>query len=193
MTKVVAISTEKLIRRMPESKLTDLIADVLMEEGDNYCKTHNKNFSPDMAFMNYYGIRSSLPKGKITAGDIYELLPFENVLVLVEVSGETMEKFIAEIAKQGSAGVAGIKLGIKDGKIGDLTIGGKRLNKRQNYWIVTNDYIAGGGDGMSMLKNRKAYIDTGLKLRDVFMQNLEHDYQIGRKIVVKLDGRMYNE
>lgn len=193
MSKVIAISDEKLIRQKPESKLTDLIANILMEAGDNYCKTNNKDFSPDVAFMNYFGLRSSLPEGKITVGDIFELMPFENMLVLLKVSGETMEQFVAKIAERGGDGVAGLKLGIKNNKVGTLTIGGKPFNKNEDYWVVTNDYIAGGGDGMKMLANRKVFINTGLKIRDVVIESLEKDYKAGKKIDVKLDGRIYNE
>lgn len=193
MSKVIAISDEQLVRKKPESKLTDLIADIVMEAGDSYCKTNNKDFTPDVAFMNYAGLRSSLPEGEITVGDIYELMPFENVLVLLEVNGETMQQFVAKIAEHDGDGVAGIKLGIKNKKVSRLTIGGRPFNKNEDYWLVTNDYIAGGGDGMKMLANRKVFINTGLKLRDLVIESLEKDYKAGKRIDVKLDGRIYNE
>lgn len=193
MSKVIAISDEQLVKKKPESKLTDLMANILMEAGDDYCKTNNKNFTPDVAFMNYAGLRSSLPKGKITVGDIYELMPFENKLVLLQLSGADMIQFVAKIAEHDGDGVAGMKLGIKNKKVSKLSIGGRPFNKNEDYWLVTNDYIAGGGDGMKMLANRKTFIDTGLKIRDLVIENLEQDYKAGKKIDVKLDGRIYNE
>ena len=193
MSRVIAISKADMVKAKPESNLTNFLADLLMEEGDTYCKTNNKSFSPDMAFVNYGGIRSSLPKGNITVENIFELMPFENVLVLLKISGETMQQFIERIAERGGDGIAGIKLGIKNGTVGKLTIGGKPFNKKQDYWLVTNDYIAAGGDDMKMLTDRKEYINTGLKIRDLIINNLSEDYRAGKTIQEQLDGRFYNE
>ena len=191
MSKTISLSSEELTKAKPESKLTNLVADLLMEAGKSFSETKRKDAYPDAAFVNYGGLRTSLPKGKITVGNIFELMPFENELVLLKLSGKTMNEFIEKVAERGGDGVSGMKLGIKDGQIAHLTIGGKQLDSNKDYWLVTNDYIANGGDDMSMLADRKELVQTGYKIRDLIIDRLKDQYQAGKGIDLQLDGRFY--
>ena len=193
MSKVISVSTEELTKARPESKLTNLMADLLMQESILYINKNDENIVPDMAFVNYGGLRTSLPKGKITVGNIFELMPFENEMILLKLSGETMEQFVRQVAERGGDGISGVKLGIKDDQIAYCTIGGKPFNKDRDYWLVTNDYVAMGGDDMKMLLNRKEYLKTGLRIRDLIIENLSKRHQAGEDIQVQLDGRIYYE
>lgn len=193
MLQVISFSDKELTKAKPESKLTNLMADLLMEEGRSFIKMNNWNISLDMAYVNYGGLRTSLPKGEITVGNIFELMPFENEMILLQLTGENMAEFIQRIAERGGDGVAGITLGIRDGEITHCTIGGKAIDEKRNYWLVTNDYIAQGGDDMKVLLKRKEYLKTNMKLRDIIIDNLNNKYQSGNRIPVKLDGRIYNE
>jgi 2',3'-cyclic-nucleotide 2'-phosphodiesterase (5'-nucleotidase family) len=191
MSKTISYSSEELTKAKPESKLTNLVADLLMEAGKYFSEAKRKDAYPDMAFVNYGGLRTSLPKGEITVGNIFELMPFENELVLMKLSGKTMEMFIDKIAERGGDGVSGIKLGFKDGQVAHLTIGGKQLDSNKDYWLATNDYIANGGDDMSMLADRKELIKTGHKIRDLIIYRLKDQYQSGKGIDLQLDGRIF--
>lgn len=191
MSGIVAFSAEELIKAKPESKLTNLVADLLMQAGKPFLE--KKNTSPDMAYVNYGGLRASLPKGEITVRNIFELMPFENELVLLKLSGATLEKFIGRIAERGGDGVSGITLGIKNGAIGSLKVGGEQLDKHRDYWLVTNDYIANGGDDMAVLSECREIIHTGYKLRDLIIDYLKADYEEGKEIQVQTDGRIYHE
>ena len=192
MSRVIAISTKAMFKRKPESSLTNFLSDLLLTEGQNYCNKQNFGFEPQMAYVNYGGIRSSLPKGNITVGNIYELMPFENEMVIVELSGKDLNFLAERIADRGGDGVSGITLGIKDGELTLFEIEGKELEKDKNYFLVTNDYIAAGGDGMKAFNNKKKYIKSGLKIRDLIIQNLEQSHQNGIKINAQEDGRIYN-
>jgi 2',3'-cyclic-nucleotide 2'-phosphodiesterase (5'-nucleotidase family) len=193
MSKVISISSEEFTKAKPESKLTNLVADMLLNSGIAYCRLSRQDFSPSVAYVNYGGLRVSLPRGEITVGNIYELMPFENEMVMLKLSGETMEKFVQQIAARGGDGVAGMRLGIVDDGIGQLEVDGKAFDIKKDYWVVTNDYVAAGGDDMSMLVNRKEFINTGLKIRDLIIESLEQQHQSGRRIQGKLDGRIYYE
>ena len=193
MSKLVAVSSAALVKDKPESKLTNLVSDVILEYAASYCVKNNINITPDAAYVNYGGIRASLPQGEITVGRIFEVMPFENEIVLVKVSGESILKMAERIAARGGEGVAGLKLGIRDGKPGTLTVGGKAVDSSAMYWLVTNDYIADGGDQMSMLSAPAERINTKLKIRDVLIQSLSERYKKNGVIDVKEDGRIYNE
>ncbi|MGQ7869372.1 5'-nucleotidase C-terminal domain-containing protein [Sunxiuqinia sp. sy24] len=193
MLKVIAISNEELSKAKPESKLTNLIADYLLQAGRDYCRLGNPGVTPDMAFVNYGGLRVSLPRGEITVGNVFELMPFENEMVLLKLSGATMKQFMQQVAARGGDGVAGIRLGIKNDKISQLQVDGVLFDSKRDYWIVTNDYIAEGGDAMEMLLSRKESISTGIKLRDLIIDRFKTEHEAGRRINVALDGRIYYE
>lgn len=193
MSKLVAVSASAMIKDKPESKLTNLVADVILEAAFDYCRSKNLNIKPDLSYVNYGGLRASLPKGNITVGRVFELMPFENEIVLVKISGEAVQKMADRIAARGGEGVAGVKLGIRNEKAETLLIGGKTIDATASYWLVTNDYIANGGDQMSMFADPEMRIDTRMKIRDVLIGSLNDRYKRDGIIDVKEDGRIYHE
>lgn len=193
MSKLVAMSETPLKRGKPESKLTNLVSDILLEKGTEYCKSANLPIKPLISYMNYGGLRGSLPQGKITVGNLFELMPFENEVVIIQISGESVQKMAEKIAARGGEGVAGMSLGIRNEKVGTLKIAGKEVDPAKTYWLVTSDYIASGGDQMSMFMNPVDRISTKLKLRDVLINALNDRYKRDGMISVKEDGRIFNE
>lgn len=193
MSKLIAVSGSALIKGKPESKLTNFTADVILESGINYCSKMNFKIKPDASYVNYGGLRASLPQGNITVGHVFELMPFENEIVLVKISGESIIKMAERIATRGGEGVSGLTIGIKNEKPVVIKINGKSVDPAASYWIVTNDYIANGGDQMSMFLSPIERIDSKLKLRDIIIQALSDRYKRDGVIDVKLDGRIYNE
>lgn len=193
MKKTVGFSATPLIPGKPESKLTNLVADVILKYGIDYCKKNKPEVRPNASYVNYGGLRASLPQGEITVGHIFELVPFENELVLIRISGDAVQKMAEKIAGRGGEGVSGLKIGINHGSVKTLTINGKNIDKAASYWLVTNDYIANGGDQMSMFLNPLEKIETKLKIRDLLIQSMREMYKKEGIIDVKLDGRIYNE
>lgn len=193
MSKLVGVTATALVKGKPESKLTNLVADVILKYAINYCSEKQLNINPDVAYVNYGGLRASLPQGEITVGHIFELMPFENEIVMVKVSGEAIRKMAERIAGRGGEGVSGLKLGIKNNTVGMLTIGGKAVDTAASYWLVTNDYIANGGDQMSMFITPLEKIETKAKIRDILIRSLNEIYKKNGVIDVKEDGRIYNE
>jgi 2',3'-cyclic-nucleotide 2'-phosphodiesterase (5'-nucleotidase family) len=193
MSKLVAVTASPMIKDKPESKLTNLVADIILESASDHCTSKKLNVKPDLSYVNYGGLRASLPQGNVTVGRIFELMPFENEIVLVKISGQSVQKMADRIAARGGEGVAGLKLGIRNEKAETLLIGGKTIDRTASYWVVTNDYIANGGDQMSMFSDPEMRIDTRMKIRDVLIQSLSERYKKNGIIDVKEDGRIYHE
>lgn len=109
----------------------------------------------DFAIQNTGGLRGTggLPAGPITYGALYELLPFDNVLVTFQASGEQLEAILTAVARTGrvfqTAGllqeVAGEGAEVEV-RLYDLA-SGKRLGAKTRYTLVWNDFLANGGDG----------------------------------------------
>jgi 2',3'-cyclic-nucleotide 2'-phosphodiesterase (5'-nucleotidase family) len=107
----------------------------------------------DAAFVNYGGIRlNQLPAGPLTLGKIFELMPFDNVLVLQQLSGVELQSFLDLVAARGGWPVAGIRFTIKNKKAIDVYVKDKPLQPTAQYWILNSDFVASGGDNAEMLK-----------------------------------------
>ncbi|MCK3682885.1 5'-nucleotidase C-terminal domain-containing protein [Maribellus sp. YY47] len=193
MNRVISYSESEMEKDKPESLLTNFLGDLLLEEAGKTELAQTENIVPSVSFFNYGGIRTSLPKGDITVGKVYELMPFENELVYLKLDGNTMKEFLDYIARKGGDSVGGVRLKISDGKAVDIKIGGQDFDAGKAYWLVTNDYVAGGGDGLEVLKQRLDYKTTGLLIRELIIQNLEAKQKNHETIHVTLDGRISNE
>lgn len=191
MNRVISVADVEMQKGRPESPLTNFLADVILAEARKEAKSQNLDGEPAVSFFNYGGIRvSSLPKGEITVGKIFELMPFENHLVLVKVDGKTMQKFLDFLARGGGDSVAGVRFKIDGDKAVDVSIGGSPLDPDKSYWLATNDYVAGGGDGFDVLKDNQGLVKVNLKIRDMIIRHLEEKQKNKETLHAQKDGRI---
>jgi 2',3'-cyclic-nucleotide 2'-phosphodiesterase (5'-nucleotidase family) len=193
INRVISVSEIEMEKNKPESLLTNFLADLLLAEGQKSAKENNLDILPVISYFNYGGIRTFFPAGEITVGKIFELMPFENEMVFIRLSGEQIIEFINIIAEKGGDSVGGATFVISGGKAKNIMVGNEMPYPRKYYWMVTNDYVAGGGDNLTVLANHYKLINSGKKIRDVIISNLESKYAKGEKISAKLDGRIRNE
>ena len=193
MGRVISKSKVELVKLKPESGLTNLLADLLLDEGRKFAVENNLKISPDVSFFNYGGIRTSLPKGDINVGKIFELMPFENEMVFIKLTGVQLQQFYNEVAEFGGESVGGVRFVISYGKAKNVFVNGEKLDLEKKYWMVTNDYSASGGDGLEVFTQRIEWIGTGKKVRDVIISNFEERQKNGEVITGKLDGMITNE
>jgi 5'-nucleotidase/UDP-sugar diphosphatase len=113
-------------------------------------------FDADCAFQNRGGIRCDLPQGPVTRRDLFEILPFGNHLVLIELRGEpllgTLRQAVEGTAHTGLE-VSGLTLVVKEGdppKLESVLVGGEVLDPERVYRVVTNSFLADGGDNYSL-------------------------------------------
>lgn len=188
MSTVLATSTTTLERGNPESKLGDFVADACFIQVQ---KIENGKFKPDFAVFNSGGLRRPLPKGDITRGDIFELMPFENELVVVTLTGDRIEKLINFIASKGGAPVSGLRMKIDGVKGVDVFINRQAFDSTKTYQVLTSDYLANGGDSFDFFLDAPKE-NTLLKVRDALIGYLEDQTRSGKKIDIQLDQRTEN-
>lgn len=187
MNQVIAQSVEEMRAGKPESLLSNFNADIYLQTASEYLK------SPvDMAVVNMGSLRAPLPKGDITVGNIFQLMPFENELVILWLKGSEVKKLLDIFALEGGQGIAGVMMEIKNGKVANSLIQGKSIDDNKLYSIATNDFLAGGNDRMIPLATPEKRVDTGLKIRNILMEHVISESQKGRMIQSKLDGRIKN-
>ncbi len=190
---VIGRTTENLVKGKPESKLTNYLADLMLDESKRVASDNKSNVSPDVSFLNYGGIRTGFPEGDITVRKVFELMPFENELVLLELKGSDMQAFLDYVASIGGDCIGGARFVISGEKASAVKIGNGELKADETYCLATSDYVADGGDNYSMLKNAVKRINTGEKIRDVMIRHMKRNHLAGQIIQPELDGRITNE
>ncbi|MFN0728981.1 5'-nucleotidase C-terminal domain-containing protein [Polaribacter gochangensis] len=152
-----------------ESSLGNLMADLSYERANPiFYNETGKNI--DFAMFNYGGIRAGIPEGNITNKHAFELMPFDNMFVVVELTGNKMEALINYLITNKTAHPLSKHIQLSITKNGyRLFIQGKKFDKKKNYYVLTTDYLQGGGDKMVFFKNPKNSYKQDYKMRDAIV------------------------
>ncbi len=192
MNDVLGTSDQSLLKGLPEGTLGDFVSDaVLKKTNDVYAPTDK--IPADICLLNNGGLRSQLPKGKLTLGNIYELMPFENEIVILTISGDKMNQLFESLVANNGAPFSGAKIIAKGKKITSLLIGEKEIDFSKNYKVVTSDYLAGGGDKYHFFASPIKVETLNYKLRDAIVDYIKDETRKGKTIKVEIDGRIKYE
>jgi len=186
MNEIVGHTSELMGKAKPESKLTNLLADILREAAE----TANGQ-KVDFAILNYGGIRlPTLPKGEITMGKLYELCPFDNQLVVVKLDGSQVIQMMGMIASSGGWPVSKeLRLEISKKKPVNITINNVPIDNKKQYLVAMPDYVANGGDNFSFLTN-SIQVATGIYLRDAIIDYFKNLEKQNIPVTSTVDGRI---
>lgn len=167
-SKEVGETRVDLLRRADgESNVGNLIGDAMREDT-----------GADIAFQNGGGIRTDLPKGKITLEEVYTLLPFDNLLVTMDLKGSQVLSALEWSVASGSKvlQVSGISVTYDmsraaGSRVVSATVRHEPLKPERTYRVTTNDFLAAGGDRFKafMEGRNPIYGDT---IRDAFTMYL---------------------
>jgi len=145
----------------------------------------------DIALLNAGGVRESLPSGNITIASAYTLMPFSNTLYLMELTGSQFHQ-VLEYGVTRSEGafpyVAGARYfadmrrpeGQRVGIVEVQAIGGEWeiLELTKTYRLVTNAYLARGGDGYALLRGMPERYDTGFVDTEAFIEYVKKSKEL---------------
>lgn len=182
--KIIATSTDAVLKDGNESTLGNFVCDAMVYSS----KKEFKNTTIDLVLMNRGGLRINLPKGSIKVITIFELMPFENELVLVEITGEKLLEGLQTIIEKKHA-FLGMHLKVENSKITEATINQLAIEKNKNYTILTSDYLANGGDNFVFLKNPLTLEKCNLKIRDAIINYCTFLTENKQQIIPYTDGR----
>jgi len=188
MARVIATSSDAFVKADVESTLGNLFCDAVMQETKILMGKDSAMLSA--AIFNKGGLRNSLPKGNINIGNAFELMPFENEVVLLKLSGAQFSDMCNQIAQKGGIPVGGIRMSIGEGFAKDIRVQGKPFDPSREYWVVTSDYLANGGDNYVFFKNAQERRNLNVLLRDVFINYCIHTTDQGKTLTPYLDGRI---
>lgn len=181
----VSLDGERANVRTGETNLGNLITDAM-----------RKSTGADIAFTNGGGIRASISEGDVTFGHIVTSFPFTNTLAVIEITGaelkEALEHGVDLYPEQAGhfPHVSGMTYKFDAGKpvgerILEVNVNGEPLVADTIYKLVTNDFVAAGGDGYTMFKGKNFIAEGGL-LSDVLIDYFEEV----KEVEPVLEGRI---
>lgn len=130
----------------------DLLPDIESAIGNLMTEAMLASFDADVAIHNVFGgIRSGLPPGELTYGDVFEMFPFDNIVTIHEVSGLDLRRVIARnVHERRKPGFAGMRVFVRcDGGRMHVEMrldDGRIIGDDDSIRIVANDFLALGGD-----------------------------------------------
>ncbi len=183
---VIGDATVALHRRRPESTIGDFICDAMRADT-----------GVDIAMQNPGGMRADLDAGPITRGDVYAVMPFDNTIVTLELTGEQV-KLALEQALRGSrvTQVSGIRYVVDSKKpalervIRVTHADGTPLDPKRTYKVAVNNFMASGGDQYDALAQPANRSDTGRLIRDAMEKFVRSLKAAGKPLDIQSDGRI---
>jgi 2',3'-cyclic-nucleotide 2'-phosphodiesterase (5'-nucleotidase family) len=160
-----------------ESPLANLVADAMRAA----VKT-------DIAIQNTGGIRTRVPQGPVTWGTVFEILPFNNTIITMRLTGAQLKRILATRLLAVSGVRVQLNLTAPSGRrLAAVTLSdGNPVVDSRSYSVATNDFLVAGGDGVSEFTRASEIKDTGILLHNAFV-----DFINARgTLTPELDGRV---
>ncbi len=153
-----------------QSPMGMLLADATLLKGNLIFEKRNQK-KIDICLLNHGGIRANINKGDVTTRTAFEVMPFENSLIIVALKGEQVLEIANYIIKekkpQPLAGMTFTVTASNEAK--NVMIQGKSLDTNKTYYVATSDYLSGGGDKMDFFKKGIEFFDMDYKLRNILI------------------------
>lgn len=153
--------------RTEENALANMIGDALRGAA-----------GADIALFNGGNFRAGLGAGPVSFGDLYRVLPYDNILIKLPVTGARLRELLqiggSQYGDGGFPQVSGMRIRYLDGKLASCEIGGQPLDDGATYNLLVTDFVASGGDGYLLAGGERLSSDpygpgyTGLEQRAAF-------------------------
>lgn len=130
----------------------------------------------ELAFQNTKGIRAEIKAGPVRLRDVYQAVPFDNTIITMRLTGAQIKRMLAENIWNGRSlmQVSGLEVEFKPSAGHPtelrLLLEGREIGPEEEFFVATNSYLAGGGDGGSVFSEGKDVKDTTLQVRDTLIK-----------------------
>lgn len=175
MNRVIGYAEVDLVRGKPESTLGNFVADVIFDTAKHFDK------DVDCAITNSGGLRAPIYKGEIRVKDAFNLMPFQNRIVILRFSGKDFLELIREIVENNGEPVSNLTITVNDGLI-DAYVNGKQVEDYKTYKVATIDYLYKGGGSMPAMQRGELVKDTKVLLREAIIEYIKKHKNINEKI-----------
>lgn len=148
----------------------NLMADIVLSEANPIYKARTAH-EIDIVLLNHGGIRSMISKGPISSRTAYEVMPFENSIVVAELEGTSVMKMVDYLRDSGRPHpISGMQI-VLDGQnqVKSVSIQGQALDTNKTYRVATSNYLLSGGDNMFFFKEAIDVVDTDYLIRNAMI------------------------
>jgi 2',3'-cyclic-nucleotide 2'-phosphodiesterase (5'-nucleotidase family) len=181
MNAVLGTLEVQLTKGLPDYSLGNFMCDAYLE-----MSAEKFGQRVDVALMNVGGIRlNTMEPGAITIGKIYELMPFDNLMILLEITGEQLQASMNNVASRGGWPVSGASYMVKDKMAANLMVGGQPVVPNKKYVLAVSDYVANGGDDSNALKGIPQ-MNIGYLQRDAIIEYVKKHRKIGKPAGIRM-------
>jgi 2',3'-cyclic-nucleotide 2'-phosphodiesterase (5'-nucleotidase family) len=187
MDEVLVQNEQELLKELPNSPLGNFLADAYL-----WAARTRFDEKADVAFMNHGGVRiNRFAAGPVTRGMVFEVMPFDNQLVIVSVKGDVLREYIQRLAAEGGGGgVSGLSYRIEGKQAQDILINNKPLDPSATYRMVNSDYAVDGGGGFRGFRELKQQ-RTGYLQRDAIIEYCMWHTKEGKSINIATNTRIF--
>lgn len=185
LNEILCYSSDEFTSRRPESGLSSFAADAVVAIAEK--ATGGKI---DLGMINFGGIRTSIPKGDIRIYDIYSVFPFNNTIVVAEIKGSNLKKFLNGISTKGVVALSNVEYLVDGTEVRKMDVGGAPIDDEKIYKFATVNFLLTGGDGISIGKIAESVVDTGILVRDGIVALLREKGERGEILNLQPDGRV---
>ncbi|PCE63665.1 5'-nucleotidase C-terminal domain-containing protein [Sediminicola luteus] len=142
----------------------------------------------DMVLLNHGGIRSIVSEGRVSRRTAYQLMPFENQMVVAELDGTAMRELLTYLSEDVRAHpIANAQIVFdKNKKPLSFIVNGTPLEDNRTYYVGTSDYLLSGGDRMDFFKKALSVTELDYLLRNAIID----DFMAHDSIVSAVDDRI---
>lgn len=167
----------------PEGTLDNLVAEALLHSARRHARD-----TVHVSLVNEGGLRIPLAVGPILMRHAYELLPFENFVIVLSLSGEQLEELADQIARTTGEPIAGWTMELDGGDAVGVRVDGEPVDPDRVYRLATVDYLVNGGGAWSVLWEVEpgAREELGILIRTAFVEYLRERGTVSPV----LDGRI---
>lgn len=186
MNTILIYADAPFTKGQPQGSLGNLVADIVKESAGVFSPVH-------FCVLNNGGLRAALPQGAITKGKIFELMPFENEIVVLALTYEQTKSLLHYIIQTGGQPVSGLAIHVNKSlaKEEQITTTPFALHTDSVYYVATSDYLANGGDNMKFFHQPISLTQTGVKIRDAIIEHLEIWGAGGKTIAPQNEKRIF--
>ena len=171
MSAVLAYAPESLSKDQGpyNTAIGNMMADAVLELSNPIFKERTGH-NIDGVLLNHGGIRSTLNAGDVTMRTAFDIMPFENSIIVVELTAEKMKELFNYLKSGKAHPIANMQLILNaDNSIASATIAGKPVEEGKTYFIATNDYLRQGGDGMTFFEDPVSEEVLNYKVRSILI------------------------
>ena len=186
MQAVLGTAPVPLVKNPGESPLSNFVADLQRERASKALGQ-----PVPLGVMTNGGLRAGFAAGPVTLGAVFELMPFENELVVLDAPGPVVQQLF-DYAAHVKMAVSGATYAVTfDGLPKDIRIGGQpfEVNQDRTWPIAMSDYLATGGDNLVFFK---ALVPrhTNILLRTAIADHIRDLTKAGQPVTAKIEGRV---